>query len=75
MTTKNLPALDDLARRVNEEHEACRTAMRSAVEHAGTMKPFSQNLEARGYHKTRIGGSGRMGFEGLSPNASYETTM
>ena len=34
MTTKNLPALDDLAKRVNEEHEACRTAMRSAVEHA-----------------------------------------
>ena len=34
MTKKNLPALDDLAKRANEEHEACGTAMRSAVEHA-----------------------------------------
>ena len=25
MTTKNLPALDDIAKRVNAEHEACRT--------------------------------------------------
>ncbi len=28
------PALDDIAKRVNEEHEACRTAMCSVVEHA-----------------------------------------
>ena len=34
MPSKNLPALDDLARRINAEHEACQTAMRSAVEHA-----------------------------------------
>ena len=46
-----------------------------ASERAGSMKRFSQNLEGRGYHKTRIGGSGRMGFEGLSPKASYETTI
>ena len=34
MSRKYLPALDDLAKRINEEHEACQTAMRSAVEHA-----------------------------------------
>ena len=34
MTSKNLPALDDLAKTINEEHEACRQAMRSAVDHA-----------------------------------------
>ncbi len=34
MTTKNLPALDDLARRIKEEHQACRDAAQSAVDHA-----------------------------------------
>ena len=34
MFGKNLSALDDLAKRINAEHEACRTAMRSVVEHA-----------------------------------------
>ena len=34
MPSKNLPALNDLAKRINEEHEACQVAMRSAVEHA-----------------------------------------
>ena len=34
MTAKNLPALADLAARINEEHEACQTAMRSGLEHA-----------------------------------------
>ena len=34
MPGKNLPALDDLAKRISKEHEACQTAMRSAVEHA-----------------------------------------
>ena len=36
MTKKNLPALDDLARRIREEHHACRDAAQSAVEHAVT---------------------------------------
>ena len=34
MPRKNLPALDDLSKRINAEHEACQTAMRSAVDHA-----------------------------------------
>ena len=29
MTTKNLPALDDLARRIKEEHQACRDLARA----------------------------------------------
>ncbi len=34
MTKTNLPALNDLARRIKEEHQACRDAAQSAVEHA-----------------------------------------
>ena len=34
MPGKNLPALDDLAKRINAKYEACQTAMDSAVEHA-----------------------------------------
>ena len=30
----NLPALADLARQINAEHEACHAAMRASVEHA-----------------------------------------
>ncbi len=32
MSGKNLPALDDLAKRINAEYEACQTAMRSPAE-------------------------------------------
>ena len=38
MTTRNLPALDDLAKRVREEHHACRDAAQSAVENELTEK-------------------------------------
>ena len=34
MTASNLPALNDLANRINEEHEAFQDAMRAGLQHA-----------------------------------------
>ena len=42
-----------------------------ASEFAGSMKCFSQNLEARSFRRCRLS-NGRKGFEGLLPRTSYE---
>ena len=61
----------DSKTRTSELFASWKSWAQQAEEPIGSMKRFSQNIEAKGYRKHRMN-DGKSGFVGLSPKAEYE---